>query len=140
MANNEQNLIPLNRRSKEAAKVIQTAGGLARGQQQRERKHGKELARLILAEGLKDEAVKDALRKAGHDTADMDNETAMLLRQIEKALKTGDTKAFAAVWKAAGYDVTNIKVEGVAPIEVKNEKDAEEMRAMLNNITVRKGE
>ena len=118
----------------------QSAGGIASGISRRERKHGKELARLILAEGLKDEAVKDALRKAGHDTADMDNETAMLLRQIEKALKTGDTKAFAAVWKAAGYDVTNIKVEGVAPIEVKNEKDAEEMRAMLNNITVRKGE
>ena len=118
----------------------QSAGGIASGKARRERKHGKELARLILADGLKDEAVKDALRKAGHDTADMDNETAMLLRQIEKALKTGDTKAFAAVWKAAGYDVTNIKVEGVAPIEVKNEKDAEEMRAMLNNITVRKGE
>ena len=134
---NEQNLRPCEYKlSQEEAK----RGGIASGKARREKKHGKELARLILAEGLKDEAVKDALRKAGHDTADMDNETAMLLRQIEKALKTGDTKAFAAVWKAAGYDVTNINIKGVAPIEVRNEKDAEEMRAMLNNITVRKGE
>lgn len=137
---NEQNLIPLNRRSKEAAKTIQTAGGLARGQQQRERKHGKELARLILAEGLKDEKVKAALREAGHNPDGMDNETAMLLRQIEKALKTGDTKAFAAVMKAAGYDETNVNIKGVAPIEAKNEKDAEEIRAMLDNIKDRKGE
>ena len=134
---NEQNLRPCEYKlSRDEAKK----GGIASGKARREKKHGKELARLILAEGLKDEAVKDALRKAGHDTADMDNETAMLLRQIEKALKTGDTKAFAAVWKAAGYDVTNINIKGVAPIEVRNEKDAEEMRAMLNNITVRKGE
>ena len=134
---NEQNLRPCEYKlSQEEAK----RGGIASGMARREKKHGKELARLILADGLKDEAVKDALRKAGHDTADMDNETAMLLRQIEKALKTGDTKAFAAVWKAAGYDVTNINIKGVAPIEVRNEKDAEEMRAMLNNITVRKGE
>ena len=138
---NLQNLKPFTSdQSHEEAVENGRKGGIMSGIAKRERKHGKELARLILADGLKDEAVKDALRKAGHDTADMDNETAMLLRQIEKALKTGDTKAFAAVWKAAGYDVTNIKVEGVAPIEVKNEKDAEEMRAMLNNITVRKGE
>lgn len=135
---NEQNLNPV--RTEEEARELGKKGGIASGKARRERKHGKELARLILAEGLKDEKVKNALRKAGHDTADMDNETAMLLRQIEKALKTGDTKAFAAVWKAAGYDVTNINIKGVAPIEVRNEKDAEEMRAMLNNITVRKGE
>lgn len=127
MANNEQNLIPLNRRSKEAAKEIQTAGGLARGQQQRERKHGKELARLILAEGLKDEDVKKALRKAGHNPDEMDNETAMLLRQIEKALKTGDTKAFAAVMKAAGYDETNVNIDGPKLLVV-SEKSMEAAR------------
>lgn len=124
MANNEQNLIPLNRRSKEAAKVIQTAGGLARGQQQRERKHGKELARLILAEGLKDEKVKTALRKAGHDTADMDNETAMLLRQIEKALKTGDTKAYKAVMDVAGYLEKTVNVKTPDPLVITEEEAA----------------
>ena len=133
---NEQNLRPCEYKlSQEEAK----RGGIASGKARREKKHGKELARLILAEGLKDEKVKAALREAGHNPDGMDNETAMLLRQIEKALKTGDTKAFAAVWKAAGYDVTNINIKGVAPIEVKDEKDAEKMRAMLDNISERKG-
>ena len=134
---NEQNLNPV--RTEEEARELGKKGGIASGKARREKKHGKELARLILAEGLKDEKVKTALREAGHDPDDMDNETAMLLRQIEKALKTGDTKAFAAVWKAAGYDVTNINIKGVAPIEVKDEKDAEKMRAMLDNISERKG-
>ena len=134
---NEQNLRPCEYKlSQEEAK----RGGIASGKARREKKHGKELARLILAEGLKDEDVKKALRKAGHDPDDMDNETAMLLRQIEKALKTGDTKAFAAVMKAAGYDETNVNIKGVAPIEAKNEKDAEEIRVMLDNIKDRKGE
>ena len=132
---NEQNLIPLNRRSKEAAKTIQTAGGLARGQQQRERKHGKELARLILAEGLKDEKVKAALREAGHNPEGMDNETAMLLRQIEKALKTGDTKAFAAVMKAAGYDEQTINHKGIAPLVV-SQDEMEDLKRWANQDNV----
>lgn len=134
---NEQNLRPCEYKlSQEEAK----RGGIASGKARREKKHGKELARLILAEGLKDEKVKAALREAGHNPDGMDNETAMLLRQIEKALKTGDTKAFAAVMKAAGYDETNVNIKGVAPIEAKNEKDAEEIRVMLDNIKDRKGE
>lgn len=121
---NEQNLRPCEYKlSQEEAK----RGGIASGKARREKKHGKELARLILAEGLKDEKVKTALREAGHDTADMDNETAMLLRQIEKALKTGDTKAFAAVMKAAGYDETNVNIDGPKLLVV-SEKSMEAAR------------
>lgn len=121
---NEQNLRPCEYKlSRDEAKK----GGIASGKARREKKHGKELARLILAEGLKDEKVKTALREAGHDTADMDNETAMLLRQIEKALKTGDTKAFAAVMKAAGYDETNVNIDGPKLLVV-SEKSMEAAR------------
>ena len=45
---NKDNLIPLNRRSKEAAKEIQTAGGKARGKQQQEAKTFREAALVML--------------------------------------------------------------------------------------------
>lgn len=118
---NEQNLRPCEYKlSQEEAK----RGGIASGKARREKKHGKELARLILAEGLKDEKVKTALREAGHDTADMDNETAMLLRQIEKALKTGDTKAYKAVMDVAGYLEKTVNVKAPDPLVITEEEAA----------------
>lgn len=99
-------------------------GGIMSGIAKRERKHGKELARLILAEGLKDEKVKAALREAGHDPDEMDNETAMLLRQIEKALKTGDTKAYKAVMDVAGYLEKTVNVKTPDPLVITEEEAA----------------
>lgn len=99
-------------------------GGIMSGIAKRERKHGKELARLILAEGLKDEKVKAALRKAGHNPDGMDNETAMLLRQIEKALKKGDTKAYKAVMDVAGYLEKTVNVKTPDPLVITEEEAA----------------
>ena len=42
--------------------------------------------------------------------------------QIEKALKTGDTKAFAAVMKAAGYDEQTINHKGITPLVVSQDE------------------
>lgn len=118
---NEQNLRPCEYKlSQEEAK----RGGIASGKARREKKHGKELARLILAEGLKDEKVKTALREAGHNPDDMDNETAMLLRQIEKALKTGDTKAYKAVMDVAGYLEKTVNVKTPDPLVITEEEAA----------------
>lgn len=118
---NEQNLRPCEYKlSQEEAKK----GGIASGKARREKKHGKELARLILAEGLKDEKVKAALREAGHNPDGMDNETAMLLRQIEKALKTGDTKAYKAVMDVAGYLEKTVNVKTPDPLVITEEEAA----------------
>lgn len=118
---NKQNLRPCEYKlSQEEAK----RGGIASGKARREKKHGKELARLILAEGLKDEKVKNALREAGHNPDDMDNETAMLLRQIEKALKTGDTKAYKAVMDVAGYLEKTVNVKAPDPLVITEEEAA----------------
>lgn len=118
---NEQNLRPCEYKlSQEEAK----RGGIASGEARRAKKHGKELARLILADGLKDEKVKTALREAGHNPEDMDNETAMLLRQIEKALKTGDTKAYKAVMDVAGYLEKTVNVKTPDPLVITEEEAA----------------
>lgn len=122
---NKQNLRPFTSdQSHDKAVENGRKGGIMSGIAKRERKHGKELARLILAEGLKDEKVKTALREAGHDPDGMDNETAMLLRQIEKALKTGDTKAYKAVMDVAGYLEKTVNVKTPDPLVITEEEAA----------------
>lgn len=77
-------------------------------------KQGQELVRAMLQEGVQDPIVLEALKRAGFNIKKASNELAMHARQIEKAQKTGDTKAYNAVMKAAGYDTLNVKTDGPA--------------------------
>lgn len=79
-------------------------------------KHGQELVRAMLAQGVQDPVVVEALRRAGYQPSELNNELALHARQIEKAQKTGDTKAYSAVMKAAGYDTLNIRTD--VPINI----------------------
>lgn len=102
---------------------------LARTYQQRSaasrlaNKRGAELVQAMLERGVKDPAVIEALKKAGYNVEDVTNEVALHARQIEKAQKTGDTKAYNAVMKAAGYDTITINHRGPLVI-TKDEADA----------------
>lgn len=86
-------------------------------------KRGAELVQAMLERGVKDPAVIEALKKAGYNVEDVTNEVALHARQIEKAQKTGDTKAYNAVMKAAGYDTITINHRGPLVI-TKDEADA----------------
>lgn len=77
-------------------------GGIASGKARLRKKVGRELVKAMLSMELTDEQVRTALAKAGYD-ADASNEIAMHARQIEKAQKTGDTKAYNAIMRLAGY-------------------------------------
>lgn len=81
----EENLIPLNERSKEEAKVIQTAGGVARGKQRTEQKTMREWAKVF---GAVPVTVK------AQDGTDVDTTTLgnIVAAQMQKATR-GDTKA-----------------------------------------------
>lgn len=81
-------------------------------------KRGAELVQAMLAGAVKDPKVIAALEAAGYDTKGLTNEIAIHARQIEKAQKTGDTKAYTALMKAAGYDTLNIKTDGPQVIVV----------------------
>lgn len=101
-----------------------SSGGLATEMQARSvearlaNKHGKELIQAILARGLKDPGVREKIEAMGFDADDVTNELAMHVRQIEKAQRTGDTKAYSAVMKVAGYDEQNVNLQGDARISV----------------------
>lgn len=118
---NKQNLIPGGHK---LTLEEQSMGGVASGIARREKKRGRELMRMLLQCDLTDKAVIDALKKAGHITDDMDNETAMNLRQIEKALKTGDTKAYKVVMEMAGYLEKTVNVKTPAPLVITEEEAA----------------
>lgn len=102
----------------------QSAGGIASGKARRKRKHGQELVRMMLQMDVSDAQVLEAMRKLGYEPDEVDNELAMHARQIEKAQKTGDTKAYAAVMKVAGYDTTNVNVTTPKPLVISEEEAA----------------
>ena len=82
------------------------------------RKQGRELVRAILSMKDLDEKIKAELRKEGIVDADMTKEVAMHIRQIQKAIRTADTRAYAAIMKAAGYtedEGVNINIASEEP-------------------------
>ena len=115
---NEENLHPLNTRSAEERKRIASAGGRASVRAKLRRKQGRELVRAILSMKDLDEKIKAELRKEGIVDADMTKEVAMHIRQIQKAIRTADTRAYAAIMKAAGYtedEGVNINIASEEP-------------------------
>ena len=88
-------------------------------------KKGQELVRALLERGVTDPDVLGYFKKAGFDAKDISNELAMHARQIEKAQKQGDTKAYTAVMKAAGYDTIKVETDGAKLLVV----DAETLQA-----------
>lgn len=110
MAKGQENLKPQNTRTKEEQREIARMGGIASGVARREKRRGQELVRYLLSLDVTDPAIRKKIAEMGLE--DMDNETVMHIRQIEKAQKTGDTKAYAAVMKVAGYDEQTVNVRG----------------------------
>lgn len=89
---NEQNLIPLNRRTKSEQREIQSDGGRASGVSRRRRKSLKEAADLYLSLSPTDPKRWNAMSMMGVDPEDIDNQMAMVIGLTERAI-SGDAKA-----------------------------------------------
>lgn len=102
---NNQNLTaPPVRSSEEAAKRGRN-GGIASGRARLRKKHGRELLQTLLAMKEQDpQVVSELARSFGLPEADITKEVAMHIRQVDKAIRKGDTAAYSAVNKTAGYD------------------------------------
>ena len=125
----KQDLIPVTQRTEEEAKEMSRRGGIASGRARRIKKHGRELVRFLLEMNEKDPRITQALVARGIHPDDITIELAMNMRQMEKAEKTGDTKAYTAVMKAAGYDLEGVIPEGVT-IVVKSQEEAQRLNEM----------
>lgn len=100
---NEQNLIPLNKRTKSEQRRIQSQGGEASGEVRRAKKTAKECAELILSLPVSDLRKWNRLSRDGIDPEDINNMMLMVSAAI-KAAQDGDMVAFREVLKLIGQD------------------------------------
>lgn len=115
---NPENLIPNSARTPSERRENARKAGIASGKARLKKKAGKELVRAILAMKEKDDKIQEEIRKEGIVDADMTKEVAMHVRQIQKAIRKADTKAYSAIMKAAGYtedDGVNINIASEEP-------------------------
>ena len=101
---NNENLTPFtSAQSREEAARNGRAGGRASGRARRIKSRGRKLIQELLALKCQDQSIIDNLcREYGINPADLSNEVAMTLRQMQKATRKADTFAYNAVLKAAG--------------------------------------
>lgn len=90
---NDQNLIPINQRTKSEQRKIQRQGGLASGQVRRQRADLKRAFETLLTSRVNNEQMKDLLVGLGYDPT---NEIALALVVLQRALN-GDIKAFSKI-------------------------------------------
>ena len=85
------NLIPLDKRTKEEQREITQKGGIASGKARRAKREAREWAKIALDEMLK-----------GKHGEDVPTRYAMIKKQIQKAVGKGDTASFEKVLRLAG--------------------------------------
>lgn len=88
----EDNLIPINERTTEEQREIQSAGGRASGAARRRKRALKEAADLYLSLPVSDRRKWNALARRGVDPEDIDNQMAMIVG-LTDAAAGGDARA-----------------------------------------------
>ena len=92
---NEQNLIPFGSKgSKSEERELQSKGGRNSGVTRRRKRTVKQAVELVMSLPVTDPKVKAKLKKMGIDMDDADNQTAMVVGLLGRAMK-GDPKASA---------------------------------------------
>lgn len=89
---NEQNLIPMDQRSKNEARELGREGGRASGVARRRKKKLREAAELYLSLPVVDKRVRSKLLRAGVDPEDTDHQMEIISGLAASAAK-GDAKA-----------------------------------------------
>lgn len=92
---NEQNLIP---GGYKLSVEEQSRGGKASGVARRRKKTLKQAAELVMSLPVSDKRLKAKLKKMGIDTDDADNQTAVIVGLLGRAL-TGDPKAASLIFE-----------------------------------------
>lgn len=96
--------------STEVAREMQLKSAQQRVENNLAKKRGAELVRAILELKVSDPEILAKVMKAGFAKDVIKYELACTVRQMEKAIRKGDTNAYLAVMKMAGYDKTEINV------------------------------
>ena len=96
---NEQNLIPFGSKgSKSEERELQSKGGKNSGVTRRRKRTLKQAAELAMSLPVSDPKVKAKLKKMGFDADDADNQMAVIVGLMGRAMK-GDPKASALLFE-----------------------------------------
>ena len=90
---NDENLIPINQRTKSEQREIQKKGGLASDKRRRQQADLRRAFQTLLRSEVNNEQMKQLLIQLGYDPT---NEMALALVVLQKALN-GDMKAFSQI-------------------------------------------
>ena len=93
---NEQNLVPFSERTESEQREIRSAGGTASGAARRRKRDMREAADFLLSLKATPKQRAD-MAKLGIDADDADMQMAMLVAQLQQAIK-GNTKAAALLF------------------------------------------
>ena len=97
-------------------------GGRASAEAKKKRKAMKEQMEMLLNLPLKDEQTRAFLEKMGIDTANMDNQMALVVATFQNAIR-GDMKAVNIVREIIGERVQEISITQVTDAKVKELED-----------------
>jgi hypothetical protein len=96
---NEQNLIPFGSKgSKSEERAMQAKGGKNSGVARRRKRTVKQAMELVMSLPVSDPKIKTKLKKMGIDLEDADNQTAVAVGLMARAMK-GDPKACALLFE-----------------------------------------
>lgn len=106
---NEQNLIPMDQRSKSEAREYGREGGRASGASRRRKKSLREAADLYLSLQVSNKQTWNKLSRDGVDPEDIDNQMAVIAGLTLKAMK-GDAKAAKTLFELLGEQTAGTAV------------------------------
>lgn len=123
---NEQNLIPLNKRTKSEQREYARKGGKKSGEVRRKRKAMKEQMEMLLSLPFKSKKQFNFMKELGIEEDNIDNQMALMVAMYSKALK-GDVQAFNTIREVV-QDEKTVKDEDRVQIinDLPNEEDEDD--------------
>ena len=125
---NEQNLIPNSARTPSELREMCSNGGKASGVARRRKRTLKQAAELAMSLPVSDPKIKTKLKKMGFDVDDADNQMAVIVGLMGRAMK-GDPKASALLFEllddgnASGNDQAESHNALIDAIRKRNNED-----------------
>lgn len=100
-----EDLIPLNKRTKEEQKKIATAGGRASGAARRRKRTLKEAAEIYLSLPVSDKRELNRILKTGLDAEEIDNQMAIIVG-LGQTAASGNSKAAKVLFDLLGNETS----------------------------------
>lgn len=108
--------------STEEAREIGRKGGLASGEARRKRKTMREQAELLLSLAVKNPKLKKAMSELGIDEDEQNNQMAMIIAVMNKAITKGDIQAFNSLQATIGEKpIEKVEHSGSIPVVINDD-------------------